>query len=519
MRERELSTRCKVPGLLQLVLLPVVQALGLGLEPLVDLFGGTQLLVDIPSLIDQIQHDLVLHRFAELVGVDVAAKYFQAGLLVLLQQRRAGEADEHRVRHHRRHHLVQLAALRAVALVHEHEYFAHRRAGLALQVGDELVEVIHVAPAELVHQRTQQARCGLAELVHQVVPAAGAIDLLARIVEHPLDLLVQLIAIGDHHHAGMWVVLQQPLGQQHHHDALAAALGVPDDAALALVGVPLRGLDAEILVHSRHLLDAAVEQHEIVHQLDQPILAAHLQQVLVQLVAAVVGLVFLPLQEELLRCIDGAVLQTFRVIAGKHELHRAEKPLVERRLLVGQQLADTIANADPTVLQLDDRDGDAIDVQHQIRPSLKAASERDLLGDGEIIGFGIGPVDQVHRFMVASHLRLYRYAIAEQLIDGLIVFVQGAAGVVRFGVQLVQRHADLCWGAAAPGQPVAQQAVLDLAIVVAVTPVAEPVILQLVPEQRHYAVLGDPFRLADVIHSLPLYSSWIPRRQPPVFSC
>ena len=34
----------------------------------------------------------------------------------------------------------------------------------------------------------------------------------------------------------------------------------------------LRGLDAEILVHARQLLHAAVEEHEVVHQLDQPIL-------------------------------------------------------------------------------------------------------------------------------------------------------------------------------------------------------------------------------------------------------
>ena len=35
----------------------------------------------------------------------------------------------------------------------------------------------------------------------------------------------------------------------------------------------LRGLDAEILVHARQLLHAAVEEHEVVHQLDQPVLA------------------------------------------------------------------------------------------------------------------------------------------------------------------------------------------------------------------------------------------------------
>ena len=168
---------------------------------------------------------------------------------------------------------MQLAALRAVALVHEDEHLAHRRAGLGLQLLDEGVEVVHVLAAELVHQRAEQARLGLAELAHQVAAAAGALDGLARLGEDALDLLVQLVAVGDDGDAGVRVVLQDPLGEQHHDDALAAPLRVPDDAALLLAHMLLRGLDAEILVHARQLLDAAVEEHEVVHQLDQPVLA------------------------------------------------------------------------------------------------------------------------------------------------------------------------------------------------------------------------------------------------------
>ena len=56
---------------------------------------------------------------------------------------------------------------------------------------------------------------------------------LAGLGEDPLDLFVQLVAVGDDGDAGVGVVLQNPLGQQHHDDAFAAALRVPDDAALA----------------------------------------------------------------------------------------------------------------------------------------------------------------------------------------------------------------------------------------------------------------------------------------------
>ena len=70
----------RAPLLLQLVLLPVVQALGLGLEPGVDLVLGAEPLVDVARLVDEVEHHLVLDRLAELVGVDVAAEDFQAGL-------------------------------------------------------------------------------------------------------------------------------------------------------------------------------------------------------------------------------------------------------------------------------------------------------------------------------------------------------------------------------------------------------------------------------------------------------
>ena len=76
----------RAPLLFQLVLLPVVQPLGLGLEPGIDLVLGAEALVDVARLIDEIEHHLVFHRLAELVGVDVAAEDLQAGLLVLLEQ-------------------------------------------------------------------------------------------------------------------------------------------------------------------------------------------------------------------------------------------------------------------------------------------------------------------------------------------------------------------------------------------------------------------------------------------------
>ena len=45
----------------------------------------------------------------------------------------------------------------------------------------------------------------------------------------------------------------------------------------------LGGFDGEILVDARQLLDAAIKEHKIMHQLNQALLFAHFYQVLIQL--------------------------------------------------------------------------------------------------------------------------------------------------------------------------------------------------------------------------------------------
>ena len=85
---------------------------------------------------------------------------------------------------------MQLAALGAVALVHEDEQLADRRARLLLQFLDERIEITDVLFAELVDQRAEQARLGLAKLRHEIVPAAGAVNRFACTGEHALDLFV-----------------------------------------------------------------------------------------------------------------------------------------------------------------------------------------------------------------------------------------------------------------------------------------------------------------------------------------
>ncbi len=257
------------PALAQHRLLEVVQTLGLLLKPLVDGRPRGQPLRHVACLVLKIENDAVGHALVELVGVDVGAEDVARHQLVFAQERRAGEADEDRALQPALHLLVHVAALGAVALVHEHVEAALNGRRRAFQVGR----------VELVDERAQQARRGRPELLHELRPRGdarrrriGADD--PGVLHHALDLLVQLVAVGDDEDARLGVVLQQPLGEQHHQDALAAALGVPDDAALALGDAFLRGLHSEELVRPRHFLLAGVEDDEVADQVEQPRLVA-----------------------------------------------------------------------------------------------------------------------------------------------------------------------------------------------------------------------------------------------------
>ena len=87
-----------------------------------------------------------------------------------------------------------------------------------------------------------------------------------------------------------------PLRQPDHGQALAAALGVPDDAALMALHVGLGLPYAEVLVMAAGLLDARIEDDEVVDDLKQALLAAELAQFPEQRVVARsrVGVGFFP---------------------------------------------------------------------------------------------------------------------------------------------------------------------------------------------------------------------------------
>ena len=114
----------RAPPLLELRTREIAQALGLRVEPLVDLSLRGDVLVDVPRLVAQVQNDLVVDRLVVLVGVDVRAEDLDAALLVGPEERRSREADQGGAGEDRLHGPMQLAGLGPVTLVHEDEDLA-----------------------------------------------------------------------------------------------------------------------------------------------------------------------------------------------------------------------------------------------------------------------------------------------------------------------------------------------------------------------------------------------------------
>ena len=299
-------------------------------------------------LVLEVEHDLVGYRLMNLVGVDVRAEHVAGERLIRAQEGCAREPDEDGAFEPALHLLVQCAALRPVAFIHEYVEGAVTRRRRSLQV----------ERIELVHQRTHHPRRGVGEVAHELCAGGNPHVFLglahdARVLHDAGDLLVQLIAICHDEDARGWVMLQEPLGQQHHQDALATPLRMPDHAAFTLRDALLSGLHAAILMLARHLLPARVKNHEVPNEIQQARLVAQLGEWAVQQRtdgSDCRGHLVLPLDEELLGRSDGPVLQSLRVAPRQQKLRGREEPLVEDRLLIGDELPDAVGHLHRAVL-------------------------------------------------------------------------------------------------------------------------------------------------------------------------
>ncbi len=307
-------------------------------------------------------------------------------------------------------------------------------------------------------------------------------------------------------------MFEQPLGDEHHEDALAAALGVPDDAAFALGDALLRGLHAVELMYPRNLLSPRIKDDEVPNQIEHPGLLAHLRQGPIEQGTGAdlfgVDVLFgLPRHEEFFVRRGGAVAQTLGVVAREEELSRGKEPLIENLLLICDELAYAVGQFDGAALQFDHADGDAVEVNHHVRTPFVTTAQGHLLGDRKIIPFRMVPVHQVHRRERLIDGGLHRHAVTEKLIRAQIGLVKGDARGVGGGFQFSQRGGNLGAGVAARLEIRGQQARFDAAVVFPFAPVPEVAIAKVVAargvgEESDDAVLRAAFGAGVLAHRL-----------------
>lgn len=391
-----------------------------------------------------------------------------------------------------------------MAFINEYENVANGFTGLGFQVFDELfkVFVFNVSLTKFVDEGAEEPGGRLAETGHEIFAALGAIDGFACVGEYVVNLFVKFGAIGDDDDAGVGDVFEYPLGEEHHCDAFATALSVPDDAALTIADVRLGGLDAEVLVDAGEFFDACVEEDEVAEDIEEAGFSADFEQVFVEFVAAVVLLVFFPGEEVFFGGADRAVAQSFGVVACEDDLDGAEEGADEFGLLVGKALADAFADFFAAVFKFDNADRNAVDVQDNIGAFFFFALDGDFFSDREVVGFWVFPVDELDGFGVLAGGGFDLNAVAQEFVDFFVVVVEAAGGLVGCGVEFVEGLADLGGCVALLGEVGGEELFFDVAVAFAVFPVAEVGVVEFVTEEGDDAVLGVAFWLADIVHEM-----------------
>ena len=180
-------------------------------------------------LVNELHGRAVFFGALEVVARDVAAED-ALRQVVVLEQRRAGEADEGRIRQGEPHVARELAGLRAVRLVGNHDDVVARAVWLAR---------VHVL-IELVDQAEDVAVVFLQQRL-QLLTGTGARRLFvcdAAADEGPVNLAVEIVAVGHQQEGELRGNLPPHLlGEERHGVGLAAALRVPEHAQLAEVGM------------------------------------------------------------------------------------------------------------------------------------------------------------------------------------------------------------------------------------------------------------------------------------------
>ena len=300
------------------------------------------------------------------------------GVFLALHQRGTGKADITGIWEHRAHFSGKQAIIGAVAFIHQQEHIPRKVSVLQLFGGVELVD-----------NGGDHIRLAAAQQLYQMPPAGGPCRTEAGMGKCGCDLPVQIFTIGDNNHLRVTIrQLHQEILRQHYHgQAFAAALRVPDNAALPVaLFIGLRNgpddlLDGEILLIPADFFHVGVKEHKVADQLHGPFPAEQGDQVSVllgghaagyvpgQRILQKGGVLLLPHVPELFSGACGGIFDG--VFVGRyHNLRELIELGDTLLLLVAHILLHGLLHADLRGFAFDDRKGDAVNEQYDIRPGI-----------------------------------------------------------------------------------------------------------------------------------------------------
>ena len=168
--------------------------------------------------------------FVEVAALILGAEDLERALAVGgLVDRRAGEADELRVRQRAEQVVAEITARRAMRLVDQHDNV--RPCAEVLVRTIELVDHCHDQPAEISREQLAQARLAIRALDLDV----AAMQVTEQRVHPAGELAFKLVAIDDKQHGGVGEALlpfEDELRRRDHRERLAGPLRMPDEAGL-----------------------------------------------------------------------------------------------------------------------------------------------------------------------------------------------------------------------------------------------------------------------------------------------
>jgi len=209
----------------------------------------------------------------------------------------------------------------------------------------------------------------------------------------------------------------------------------------------------------------------------------------------------LPAQPVLLRGFDRGVAQALGLVPGEQQLDRGKERLDELRFLIVEVLSDAFADGYSRALQLQHRDGDAVQVEDEVGPLGVLAQDRHFFRDGEVVLLRVRPIDEPHCFGLRSGSRRDFHSVAEAAVHFPVRVVERLASSGGGGLpEVEQRSLDDLGLYLTTREPPAKGALFDIAVAVALLPVAQDFVAQGVLEELDYSTLGAEFGFADRTH-------------------